>query len=167
MESEITTTSTESITVPESASKKTRKQRVVKVKAPRKAKAPRRGKGKTGKRYSPEFKANVLKWLSDNNERGSVGKAMEKFGMSYISLRGWLRNAGISKPGRKGKKGKVGRPKGKRGRPVGSGRRGRPAGVKVVSHPLFTKRARKRILKGLKRMGHGIEMLAEAFSHIT
>jgi len=127
------------------------------VRIPKAIKPPRKGKGKTGKRYSPEFKVTVIKWLSENNERGSIGRAMRKFGMSYISLQGWLKAAGL-KGGKKVKGKRLGRPPGKRGRPTGS---------KSVSQPTFSKSARKRILKGLKRMGHGIELLAEAFSHIT
>jgi hypothetical protein len=57
----------------------------------------------------------------------------------------------------------------RRGRPAGSGKgkRGRPAGVRVATQAVLSKRTKKTILKGLKRMGHGSEMLAQAFSHLT
>ncbi len=142
-----------------SAAKKGRGKKVAKKTGKPAAKVAKKRAAKaksTGTRYSPEFKSQVLEWLHDNPERGSVGQALKKFGISYISLRGWMKKAGMAKPGSTRAKKSVGK------RP-GKAVRGRSA----ASAPVFAKQAQQKILKGLARMAHGIEILAEGFGHIT
>ena len=122
--------------------------------------ASKKGKG-TGKRYTEEQRREILKWLEAHPGHGSIGKAIHRFGVSYISLRNWMKKSGVARPERKGAKAKP-------GRPAGTGkRRGRPPAAKAAPQAVFSPRTKKKIQKALARMGHGIEMLAEAFSHIT
>jgi transposase-like protein len=86
-----------------------------------------KGKGKTGTRYSEEVKAEAVAYINDNPGRGIVGKAMKKYGVSYISIRNWLKNAGV-----KGKKAAKGT-----GTPKVKGKRGRPPGTATASSKTF------------------------------
>jgi hypothetical protein len=137
--------------------RKTRKKRAAKKSQPAKVVAAKsKGKG-TGTRYSAAEKKEIVDFAVSLG-RGGQTKAAKKYKVSMLSLSRWMK--GVPKAGKKSK-GKVGRPKG-----TGK-KRGRPSGVKATTHPIIAKRTQKRILKGLKRMAHGIELLAEAFGHIT
>lgn len=107
------------VTVKKSSAKKISKKTVKKVNKAPAQKAAKKAT-KTGKRYSPELKAEVVKFVHDNQSRGIMGKAMAKYKISYISLRNWLKASGGV-----GKKASVGavKVKGKRGRPKGSGKK--------------------------------------------
>lgn len=57
----------------------------------------------TGIRYTPEQKKEIADFLkSKGDERGAVSEAMEKFGVSYITIRN-IRNGKMenAKPGKK------------------------------------------------------------------
>ena len=145
----------------EAAGGKSPKKRGRKPGSKKAAKVPakRRGKGATGKRYTEDQKKEVLGFMNSMG-RGGLTAASKKFKISMLTLSRWAKGspAGGAK---------------RRGRPPGSGKtkvkgkRGRPAGVRAVSSAAFNKRAQKGIQKGLKRMAHGIEMLAQAFAHLT
>lgn len=51
-------------------------------------------KGSTGFRYDDAKKAEILAFYNTQEGRGKVTQTLEKFGISYISLRNWLKNAG-------------------------------------------------------------------------
>lgn len=80
----------------------------------------------TGTRYTPEQKKEIADFLkSKNGERGAIRETMEKFGVSYVTIRniqnGKLENA---KPGKKAdskpSNGKVSEEKGRPGRKPGN-----------------------------------------------
>ena len=109
------------------------------------------GKG-TGTRYSEERKKEIVDYMKSKG-RGGLTAASKKYKVSMLSLSRWMK--GPSKSGRKP------------GRPVGSTKLKSSSGSRTNSAPLFNARSQKNILKGLKRMSHGIEMLAQAFAHLT
>jgi transposase-like protein len=79
-------------------------------KAAKASKAPNAGgrkKGNTGKRYSPEQKAEIVAFVNSRG-RGGISEACKKFKVSYIALRRWLEGAGVTAGNSK----KAGRPAG-------------------------------------------------------
>jgi transposase-like protein len=76
-------------------------------KAPKAGKAGGRKKGNTGKRYSPEQKAEIVAFVNSRG-RGGISEACKKFKVSYIALRRWLEGAGVTAGNSK----KAGRPAG-------------------------------------------------------
>lgn len=65
--------------------------------------------GNTGNRYTPETKEKVVAFYNSqldeegNIKRGTAKITMEKFNISYISLRNWLGMAGSPKKEKKAK----------------------------------------------------------------
>jgi len=73
---------------------------------------------KTGTRYSEAEKQKILDFVKSNAGHGVMNKAMKEFGVSYISLRNWIKKEGIVL--KKTAKSVLGKVSGKRGRPKGS-----------------------------------------------
>jgi len=73
---------------------------------------------KTGTRYTEEEKQKVIDFVKNNAGHGVMNKAMKEFGVSYISLRNWIKKEGIVL--KKTAKSVLGKVAGKRGRPKGS-----------------------------------------------
>lgn len=76
----------------------------------------------TGKRYSDSQKEKILEFVEkydEKHERGGMSRAQEKFNVSYLTIRSWM------KPGVKAKK--MGRPAKTAKPPKGVKKIGRPA----------------------------------------
>ncbi len=116
--SEITATSTTAI-------KPARKKAI--VKKARKAKKVKKAAQKAkvlGKRYSDSEKQRILTFIKNNPQRGSLSKAVKEFGVTFLTLKAWIKKEGVQlnkvvKSAVKAVKGT-----GKRGRPKGSTNKG-------------------------------------------
>ncbi len=74
-----------------------------------------------GVRYSNEQKQEVMDFVKSNPGRGAMKQAQDKFGVSYIAIRDWLKKSGEEMPTR-GSKIKGEAPRGKALRPLDDGR---------------------------------------------
>lgn len=57
-------------------------------------------KGAQGKRYSPDQKAEIIKFINEfnaANKRGGLKAASEKYGVTVVTLSAWMKKAGKPK----------------------------------------------------------------------
>jgi len=81
---------------------------------------------KTGTRYTEAEKQKVIDFVKNNPGRGSLSKAVREFGVTFLTLKSWLKKEGgqVEKAVKsivKSVKGKRGRPKGSVSKALGKG----------------------------------------------
>ena len=100
-QNETTETSTEGTATPIKVKRKYTKKASKKVAVKKTVKKAKKATQKVkvlGKRYSESEKQRILTFIKNNPQRGSLSKAVKEFGVTFLTLKAWIKKEGVQRP---------------------------------------------------------------------